>query len=401
MFSIQKLPNLLLLAACITAVNCKNNNASSENSMSISVENELDFAREEVISIQTEEIKTLLEKNKAADIRVKLEGQNEFLPVQWIDYDGDGKEDELIFQVKIQPKSKQTYELVADASKPSPESKVVAYSRIVPERFDDYTWENEKIAFRVYGPKGQAGAETKTKGATLSSGVDIWLKRTEKSVIDPWYKGYLTDPMFYHVDKGEGYDPYHVGDSRGTGGLGVWDNGELLVSKNFVSHKTISDGPLRTVFELTYAPWSDYKISETKRITLDIGSNFSKFESTFKSEKSVPNYTVGISLHKNEGETQLNKEKGWFRHWEKIDDAYVGQGIVLEPAIVETAIAHKSDVVDQSNLLVVTKPADKLVYYAGFAWQKSGQVNTVQDWENILDKQAQMLASPLKIVVVK
>lgn len=400
MFSVKKLPNLLLLATCLTAVNCKKDSAAAD-AFSVSVENELDFAREEVVAVQAAELKNLLEKNKAADIRVKLQGETEYLSVQWIDYDGDGKEDELVFQVKIAPKTKLVYELVSDAAKPNPESKAVAYSRVVPERFDDYTWENEKIAFRVYGPKGQEEALKKTKGATLSSGVDIWLKRTDKSVIDPWYKGYLTDPMFYHVDKGEGYDPYHVGDSRGTGGIGVWDNGKLLVSQNFTAHKTIAAGPLRTVFELTYAPWSDYKISETKRITLDIGSNFSKFESTFKSEKPVPNYTVGITLHKNEGEANINSEKGWFRHWEKIDDAYVGQGIVIDPAIVDTAFAHKSDVADQSNLLVVTKPAEKLTYYAGFAWQKSGLVNTVQDWENILDKQAQMLASPLKIVVVK
>ncbi|SMC89257.1 DUF4861 family protein [Moheibacter sediminis] len=400
MFSVKKVPNLLLLAACMIAVNCKKDSVAAD-AFSVSVENELDFAREEVVAVQAAELKNLLEKNKPADIRVKLQGETEYLPLQWIDYDSDGKEDELVFQVKIEPKTKLFYEFVADASKINPKSKAVAYSRIVPERFDDYTWENEKIAFRVYGPKGQEEALKKTKGATLSSGVDIWLKRTDKSVIDEWYKGYLTDPMFYHVDKGEGYDPYHVGDSRGTGALGVWDNGELLVSQNFTAHKTISAGPLRTVFELTYAPWSDYKISETKRITLDIGSNFSKFESNFKSEKPVPNYTAGITLHRNEGEANINSEKGWFRHWEKIDDAYVGQGIVIDPSIVDTAFTHKSDVVDQSNLLVVTKPAGKLTYYAGFAWQKSGQVNTVKDWEKILDKQAQILASPLKIVVVK
>jgi hypothetical protein len=64
---------------------------------------------------------------------------------------------------------------------------------------------------------------------------------------------------------------------------------------------------------------------ETKRISLDLGSNFSKFESTFEAEKKVPNYTIGITLHKNEGEAKLNDKEGYYLHWEKIDDAFVGR----------------------------------------------------------------------------
>ncbi|MCA6068705.1 DUF4861 domain-containing protein [Chryseobacterium sp. RG1] len=366
---------------------------------SIQVKNTRDFTRNEVVAISVSQLKSFLGKNKESDLRIK-DAQNNYLTIQWIDNNGDGKNDELLFQAKVGGKKTVFYTIVADAKTPVPVSNVTTYSRLVPERADDYTWENDKIAFRVYGPKGQQEALAGVKGSTLSSGVDIWLKRTDKSIINEWYKGYLTDPMYYHRDtRGEGYDPYQVGDSRGTGGIGIWKDGKLQVSQNFVTSKTIAEGPLRTVFELTYNPWSEFGVKETKRISLDLGSNFSKFESTFESEKQVPNYTIGITLHKNEGEAKLNDKNGYYLHWEKIDDAFVGEGIVVDPNIVERSMAFQSEIPDQSNLLVITKPQKKLTYYAGFAWQKSGQVQTQKDWENILQKQAQSIASPLQVKV--
>ncbi len=364
---------------------------------SISVKNNQNFARNEVVTINVKDLKSFLSKNKAEDLRIK-DAQNNYQTVQWIDMNGDKNPEELLFQAKIGGNQTQIYTIVADSKTPNPESQLTTYSRLVPERVDDYTWENDKIAFRVYGPKGQAEALAGVKGSTLSSGVDIWFKRTEKSVINEWYKGYLTDPMYYHKDtRGEGYDPYHVGDSRGTGGIGIWKDEKLQVSQNFVTSRTIAEGPLRTVFELTYAPWSEFGVKETKIISLDLGSNFSKFESTFEAEKPVPNYTVGITLHKNEGESKLNDKAGYYLHWEKIDDAFVGEGIVIDPKIVTKSIAFKSETPDQSNLLVVTKPNKKMTYYAGFAWQKSGQIKTQQDWEAMLKRQSEIVANPLTV----
>lgn len=390
--------NKISLFGLMSAIGCIGAN-SLHAQHSIQIKNTLDFPRTEVVSIPVSNLQSFLNKNKESDLRIKDNG-NKYLPIQWIDNDGDGKSDELLFQANIDAKKTNSYTIVADAKAPVPESKLTTYSRLVPERVDDYAWENDKIAFRVYGPKGQKEALAGVNGSTLSSGVDIWLKRTDQPIINKWYKGYMTDPMYYHKDtRGEGYDPYHVGDSRGTGGTGIWKNDSLQVSQNFVTSKTIAEGPLRTVFELTYNAWSEYGVKETKRISLDLGSNFSKFESTFEAEKQVPNYTIGVTLHKNEGEAKLNDKSGYYLHWEKIDDAFVGEGIVIDPKIVEKSIAFKSKAPDQSNLLVVTTPQRKLVYYAGFAWQKSGQVQTQKDWEALLQKQSKIIANPLLIKI--
>lgn len=366
----------------------------------IRVDNPLNFSRKEIVSIPVSQLNSFLNKNKEADLRIKDANGNP-LVIQWVDYDGDGQNDELLFEATVEAGKKAVYHIVADAKTPVPNPEVSAYSRLVPERVDDYAWENDRVAFRMYGPKGQHEALQGIKSSTLSSGVDIWLKRTRLPVINKWYKGYLTDPMYYHKDsRGEGYDPYHVGNSRGTGGIGIWVNDKLQVSQNFVSSRTIAEGPLRTVFELIYQPWSDFGVKETKIISLDIGSDFSRFESDFESEKPVPNYAVGITLHKNEGETQRNDKEGYYLHWEKIDDAFVGEGLVMDPRNIKQSIVFRSEIPDESNLLVITKPDKKLVYYAGFAWQKSSRVRTKEDWEDILKKQSEIIRHPL-IVKVK
>jgi hypothetical protein len=367
------------------------------------VTNNLDFERTEVVALPVDQLGdyTMLGYPDYTKIQNAATRHNQ--PVQWIDYDADGTPDELLFQATVTAKATASY-VVSRGNKPAEEPQApAAFSRFVPERADDYTWENDRVAFRVYGPAGQKEALAGVPGSTLGSGVDIWLKRVKYPVINKWYAGHVKAPGFYHTDRGEGYDPYHVGGSRGTGGTGVWVNDSLQVSENFVSYKTIATGPLRTVFELTYAPWSEYGITETKRITLDVGTNFSKFEVRLTSQKKIPNYAVGITLHRNgnAANISINKKQGSISHWEKIDDAFVGEGIVINPKSISRAFSHVTTAADQSNLLILVKPKEFITYYAGFAWQKSGQVQSVTDFDELLNKQAQLISNPLIVNLKK
>lgn len=374
--------------------------ANAQKTAEISIKNNLNFDRNEVVSISGKQLWNLLKGKKEKELRIKNEGTSEYVVLQWIDYNQDGIQDELLFQAEVSANTKVNYQVVFDGAIPLTESTITTYSRFVPERTDDYAWENDKVAFRTYGPDAQKRVEEKRPDGTLSSGIDLWFKRTDKSIINKWYAENVKKPGYYHIDHGEGYDPYHVGASRGTGGTGIWEDNKLVVSKNFVSYKTIAVGPLRTVFELTYAPWSSHQVKETKRISLDLGSNFSKFEISIDANKPLPNFAIGISLHDNKGEVKINKKEGWFRHAEKIDGVFLGEGIVLNPKLVSDAFSNISKEKDQSNLLVIGKPRNnKLTYYAGFAWQKSGQVIHEADWDTLLQKQAKLLAKPLRITI--
>ncbi|MDT0684740.1 DUF4861 family protein [Autumnicola psychrophila] len=390
---------LIIATVMVSLAGC--NQESENKALNIEVSNDLDFPRNEVVSIDYEKLENFLKGRSMDNLRIRKRDAEQYIRSQWIDYDQDGNPDELLFPAEVEASSMAEYEVVLDSAKSAPESDVIAYSRFVPERTDDYTWENDKVAFRTYGPTGQKEALEGVPGSTLSSGIDLWLKRTEKAIIDKWYAEHLKNPGYYHIDHGEGYDPYHVGGSRGTGGSGVWEDDSLYVSQNYTDYRTIADGPLRTVFELDYAEWSPYNVTETKRITLDLGTNFSKFEVDLSAEDSLPNYAVGITLHENEGKYELNPEEGWVVHWEVIDSSYVGQALVLNPKIIDSSFAAVSKVQDQSNLLILTQPRDKITYYAGFGWEKSDQIKTLENWQELVKKQSRIISSPLEVVITE
>ena len=76
---------------------------------------------------------------------------------------------------------------------------VKTFCRFVPERMDDFAWESDRIAHRMYGPALITGE------GTISSGVDVWVKSTRNMIINKWYKS-----GEYHADHGEGLDGYSV-----------------------------------------------------------------------------------------------------------------------------------------------------------------------------------------------
>lgn len=370
----------------------------SENKISkkVIVENKLKFERKEVVSIRLDK-KCLTKIKNHNELLVKDQNGN-LVVTQLVDVNQDGTPDELLFQATVPAKSKVIYTLFTDSSLSASKTNFTTYSRFVPERIDDFAWENDKVAFRTYGPEAQRLTEAGRSDGTLSSGIDLWLKKVNYSIIDSWYAKNVTAPGYYHIEHGEGYDPYHVGSSRGTGGTGIWEKDSLYISKNYTKYRLIATGPLRTIFELDYAPWSRYGVTETKRISLDLGSNFSRFENTISSIAAIPNYTIGITLHDEKGVVNINQKNGIFRHWEPIDDSYVGEGIVIDPTVVKTAMDHRSKAADQSQILVVTTPKNnRVVYYAGFAWTGSAQVQSVQDWDAMLAKQAEIVKNPLLV----
>ncbi len=365
----------------------------------ISVENTLKFDRKEIVSIKCSDLNLNKKSLSVVDVlcRESDNNINEFNVVQWVDCNLDGEPDELLFMAEVEAESTKEYEIIwkNNGAELQPKPKVTTYSRFVPERTDDYTWENDRVAFRTYGPTAQKMIEEGAKGGTLSSGIDLWLKRVDYSIIDHWYEENTKQVGYYHIDHGEGYDPYHVGTSRGAGGIGIWESDSLLTSKNFTQYRTIATGPLRTIFELDYEPWSKYSVKETKRISLDLGSNFSKVEVKLSPQEKVPNYTIGITLHDKKGETKLDLKNGIFRHWEPIDDSFVGEGIIINRTMVDEAKVHKTDIPDQSHLLVITNPnQERMIYYTGFAWQKSNQIHNIEDWDALLFKQSLIYANP-------
>ena len=194
----------------------------------------------------------------------------------------------LLFQVDLAPGETRTFYIVADAALAAvPPPIVKTMARFVPERFDDFAWESDRIAHRIYGL-----ALIPAEG-TVSSGADVWIKKDRGLIVDTMYA-----TKHYHEDNGSFMDDYRVGKSRGCGGLGIWDGKKLFVSSNWRNWKLITTGPIRSEFELTYDAWdagNGRKVSEVKRFSIDAGSWMTKAQCTLSS-KDKSSLPIGVGL---------------------------------------------------------------------------------------------------------
>lgn len=335
---------------------------------------------------------------KLEDYTVKEISSKLILETQAVDTDGDGIMDVLLFQPKISSSSKKEFELVP-ATHLTATKNSTCYSRFVPERTDDYAWENNKVAFRTYGPVAQKMVEDKIQGGTLTSGIDAWLKRVDYPIINKWYEKTVSGTGSYHKDTGEGLDNFQVGDSRGIGGIAVNVDGKYYFSKNFISWKTITTGPIRTSFILTYADWDakGNKITESKLISLDYGSYLSRFEIHISGTKTI---AAGLTLHDKKGTIGTNLKEGWLSHWEPIDDSEIGMGLVAPKNTLISFDNHVTSEKDLSNLYGTLKVKDnKTVYFAGFGWKKGSPFQTKAAWETYLSSFAKKIDNPLEVKV--
>jgi pectinesterase len=307
------------------------------------------------------------------------------------DFDALRKPDVLIFQADFAPNEAKTFTVSVGAKQVFAKEQFRAHGRFVRERFDDFAWENDRIAHRTYGQ----GLETWAGEPLTSSTIDIWSKRVPQMVINDWY---LTDN--YHADTGTGADFYAAGLSRGCGGNGLWADGKLWVSRNFVNSRVLANGPIRVCFELVYDAFdvNGAKVSEVKRITLDAGSNLDHFQSFYQPPAGAGPLISAVGLKKVAGEERtFNAELGWMGVWEKVEKNQGMQGlaIVVPPASLAGGAQDKLN----NLLLVKATPGNTVSYWAGFTWEKAGQFADFAAWRKYLDEFAQGLASPIQVSV--
>jgi hypothetical protein len=357
----------------------------------VAARNPLDLARpSETIVVAAADIKRLLGADDLRKVQVR-DAAGQLLVAQPVDLDDDGKFDQLIFQADFEPRQAKTFTLTAVGERQVPRvSDFKAYGRFVRERRDDFAWENDRIAHRMYG----AALETWAQEPLTSSAVDVWSKRVRRLVINDWY---MVDD--YHQDNGTGGDFYSAGRSRGCGGNGVWADGKLYPSANFRDSRVLANGPIRVMFELTYVAWDagGTKVSETKRITLDAGQNLDRFESIYAVAGGPPVAAHAVGIKKAAGSASVtNRALGILRTWEPVKgQGNLGCGVIVDPAdLLEFTDAD-------GNYLVAAKvgPSGSVTYHAGFGWDKSGDFKGVEDWDRHLEQAARRLRAPIEVTV--
>ena len=169
----------------------------------------------------------------------------------------------------------------------------------MPEGNGNILWENDRIAYRVYGPPAKH---------RVSSGIDIWTKSVSYPIIDKWYK-LNHEGKEYHIERGEGNDFYHVSTGRGTGGTAIWHKDKPYISQTYSTFKILKHTESEIAFELIYDPWDvdGMKVWEKKVISMKMGTNFFKVVSTFQSDSKQPLTVDRKSTRLNSSHERLSR----------------------------------------------------------------------------------------------
>ncbi len=317
----------------------------------------------------------------------------EQIPYQLVTNGSDSVET-LIFPVTLAAGAAETYRIatgVPEAFQP------LVYGRMVPERKDDFTWENNRTAFRVYGPALKATGE-------ISNGMDFWAKKTDSLIIDKWYKNDLSGVASYHKDHGEGLDFYKVGRTLGLGMTAPVNNDTLCLGHNFVTAEILDNGPLRITFKLSYEPYmaGGQQITETRVISLDAYSLFNKVTNIFETDTTTLTVATGIVMPEenpeaNAASTTFGDNTGIIAYETPANDV---NGTIYTAAIHPDGFGIIK--VSNGHFLGLNsyQPGNQYSYYAGGGWSKAG-FDSFNEWTSFLKEAKANIDNPLIVEIYK
>jgi hypothetical protein len=368
MKNILLLFSLLLLASCAKPVK-------------ITVENTLDFDRNgEIVEVSTTGLAVdfahksyVLKNEKGGEVGYQLLAAKET----------------LIFQADVPAKSTVIYTL--QEGTPAPVA-VKTNARFVPERSDDFAWENDIAAFRMYGPALE-------KIENPSNGIDLWMKYRDEPIMDSIYAGRLSN-LSYHEDNGlGGFDCYDVGHTLGAGGNALYTS-QLWIGEAFDRYEILESGPLRSVFRLIYdtIKVENTYYASTMTITTDAGSVLNKGVVSYRGLEQPIRLAAGIFLHGDSVNTVFDKENKLLAYTK---NAVTNKGVAKGQTYlgIYAPEATSEPFIDNNRQYIILsdyKVGDDLTYYFGGAWS-GWKFPMEQDWLTALTHFSQTKKTALKI----
>lgn len=304
----------------------------------------------------------------------------------------------LIFPANVTANSKVIYSIKEGTPE---EYKSFVYGQLYPERVDDIAWENDRIAFRTYGPALQATGEK-------AYGFDIWVKRVPELVVKERYRKELEDKISYHNDNGNGLDYYKVGPTLGAGTPALFVNDTIAYPYCYKAFEIMDNGPLRFTVQLTYNPLSinnNQNVIEHRTVSLDAGMQLNRITVSYENLNETLPVVAGIVLHEPSEEFVADKDAGYIAYADPADPKN-GQTYIATvfPAKLQDAKAihfsdkEKAERGANGHLLGFSeyKPGEKFTYYAGAGWSKWG-FETPADWFNYVKDLSVQLKEPLEV----
>jgi uncharacterized protein DUF4861 len=193
--------------------------------------------------------------NLADDARVLQAAE---LPSQADDFDGDGKYDELVFQIDLAAGQTRVVTLAYgdQAAIQRLRGKYpVRTAMKFATRYEGLGWESEDVAWRIYFDKRNA--------------IDIYGKRRPGLYLDM----FAAPEYVYHLESPMGRDIFKVDPTLGVGSVAAIVNGKALPVADVAERKwrVLASGPVRSIGEYEFKGW---KIDGK---TIDMVSRFTQW----------------------------------------------------------------------------------------------------------------------------
>ncbi len=391
---------------------------TQEKGVTVSVSNPLKIDRvEEIVEVSADDILGKLKLDETEEFVITDENNAE-VPYQLT---ADNK---IIFPVTVKSEATTSYNIIK--GQPSHINTLV-YGRQYPERLDDIAWENDKAAYRAYGPALQQTGEK-------AYGYDVFTKSVSELVVEDRYAmdldpdtramikqlreegkkaeaDSLANAISYHIDHGNGMDCYAVGPTLGGGTAALMPDSAIVYPYCYRNFEILDNGPLRFTVKLEYNPLTidgDTTVVETRLIQLDKGSHLNRTTVSYTSLKKDYPIGVGLVLHEAFPDRySMNQEGGYIAYSDpttepKSDNGIIYMGAVfpnaLELAKVQLFDKPVSGAIGHVMGINTYQPGDEFEYYWGSAWSKCGFDD--ERWNSYLEEYAMKVRNPL-IVAVK
>ena len=360
--------------------------ASCTPALKVDVANTTQLERDdETVEIAWSEVAAL--EGLTPENVVVLKDDGEQIPSQVL-FRGTTEPQALIFQTDADPMETKRFKIVTDVRQNYPAE---AFGRAVPERYDDYAWENNKVAYRLYGPALETSPEK-----LITPGIDVWVKCTEKLVIDEWYARGK-----YHHNFGDGMDCYKVGVTLGSGASLPFAGGKFwMMGHNYATARTLDNGPIRTTVELTYAPFDvdGTPVSLTKTISLHANQRFNRKDNVYEGAFAEMPIAAGFVRHDVK---RVMTGDDWMAMVEAVSDSKnpardgdIYLGVILPGAEM------LADTLGHAVAVKSVKPGQTLTYYTGSGWSQGG-VEDMGEWVEEIGTAQAAAVTPLRVTIRK
>ena len=388
--------------------------SAAAQEVTVQVKNNTKQQRQELVEIDAQTVYNKLGVAAGRNFKV-INAVRQEVSYQ-ITYDG-----KILIDASVRPQGTATYTIVK--GKPR-DVKVFVCGRQYPERVDDIAWENDRGAYRLYGPALQRNNER-------AFGNDVWVKNTPDLEVEKRYKVELDnhpaieklkkqgkmeeaqameEATTYHFDHGYGLDCYKVGPSLGCGAPALMNGNEIIFPYCYKDYQILDNGPLRFTVSLTYHPTSyqGQQLTEHRVLSLDKGSNFNRQTVWYEGATKSIDVASGVVIH-NEDTQSVFIGKDFVQYADPTDNPngqnfQIYVGVIFPDGATETRQieneGHANGIFGHALCIKRgLQPGQKLTYYWGSAWSKF-DCRTQDEWQLRLDNQKQALAQPL-IVEVK